>query len=1185
MTDTDAHAWVADRDRLIGAGQEWLKRCQRVVTSGSDAQALRDELIEGSAAYEALYESSDMKWARPLGELKDFGLDDEEITTPELATAFVIAELAEALTSSSADDALREALAHFDFSGVRSAGTQLVPGESPLTIGDATLPTMTRALLGAVDHLSRGFVMLLLCELSERRPPTNRETSVPVLFRTSDSAGTRGEAGTLTLAVLDGGPSGLHPDPATMAFLQADPSVSVGLEAAWATSGLASTGACVVWSVTTGKNVPCLKIEGNSMSAAFAVALDDVAPRRRLQRLRRLRTLDRSCAVTAGLNGSQLTEVVGYEDKTKAARAHGYRVVVAKSALDVAQRTAPPDWVVRISGAETVDEAIAETRTVVNRPLVLTAAALVITVVMLVVGGFVGWSRIQTEQRERLSAQLASDANAQVNSDSRIAALLALTADQLHASPTTRAAIRSVADNNASVAASAMAGDTSIEHVAAFSGVALTSTSGSSTVKGWTLPGLKPLGELDLDGQIAGMGGGGYAESGIIAVLAGSSMKIFQGGPNAMPTQVASFTTPFDDPNTEVFGPYVDPASNAIVAFDKNFRGLFWTPGMQTPDTLDLSGRINGNPTLVAVSEFGQRNSSNLSDQQARDTSGRTVLLGTSNRDVYEFRLDQASKPPNQKPDRQAQASSERIYDASQLLASLDSPIHSLAISPLGSTLVGTDTGLRQFDRDAGQDAEEPDVDGTVKERITAIVPAAMFSDDVMVLTANSLGYINSGRVTQLTNTDPTTAVRRSISSMTATADGTVLTGRADGRIVLHDPTNALTRLTDRWGATAMQFTREGQFVRTDMVRNGSNYSDGVAVGNVSAETEAQTRLRELAGDTGSTPVDEDTYRLDDSGVQAHGVDATTDTVAATGINTTSGRAYVWVWNRNGPDDPADGPAQTLSFEGPSPSSETLDIGYGLALSPDGSRVYAYNSGRGQMTAWSTEDGHLLWTTTIPVAIHPRAALGAQVTFDGDRRRALIDHFDDNGDQAHTFIDLNDGAATKLAGLADYHDTFLSPTGDAVVASNDNDIAIFEIRGDADPTVGLQAGPVNLGAIVGSIAWSADEERLAVDLFGSGQITFVSTTTLEEDGPRWRMAGFGPNDSVTGLAWSPDGHYIAINVGTQQREAQFRTDSVRMMLADDTDMTSALCKIAGSDWTTDEWQKYVGDEDQFTVCG
>lgn len=1155
----------------------WLARCRDAVIGAGTCRWVRAELDdESSFVHQQLQFESQSQW---LTEPEPDA--DGEIPTPEMATARVILGLAEALVGERDPHfAVHAALGHFDATVLWSAGSQLLGGDSASTTGAGPLATMLRAAVTAGDHPSRGFVMLMLLDLAGRRPATARVTQMPVLFASSGQRGHVGEHGRLTVEVLADGPSGIHPDPAGMSASQAAADTARGIETAWETSELAATGACVVWSVADGDGVPCSRIEGNSMSAAFAVCLDDIARTSWLRRRLRLRTLDRDCAVTAGLQGENLTGVVGYAEKMSVARAQSLRVVVAAADVEVARRAAAPDFVERISGAATLADAIALTRSVRNRSLWATVIALMVVVALAIAGGVVGYQRLQEVNRERLATELAARSADLAGSDSRLAALLALTADRVHSSPTTVAAMRTVADNNESVTASAQVADSAVDFVASYGRIALTAGTSKATrktLRAWALPALTPLGDISLDGEVYGLGATGYSGSGLAAAVVGSKLEIFQGADGMVPVRVASFDTPFHDHDVNVFGPFVDADTNAVVAFDAQRRGVFWAPGMRTADTFDLTGDI-GNSQLVAVSGFGRINRFDESAQQTADTAGATVLLGSAARGLYRLVIDRpksAARPPATAATGYyaSQPDTTRTYAAASMLSSsIGSQIYSLAISNGGAVLVGTDTGLRQFYRDA----DEADVDKAVKERITAIVVPELFADSLTYVTADGLGTIDEGRVTQSARVDSTQAVRRTVRSVAENSDGTVLTGRMDGSVVLHDPRSSLTRLPELFGATDVGFTSDGEFVMAGVSGKGANAFGSVDVGTPSSKSEGD--LAALGPSSGGRALDDaSSYRRQGNHyVQVFSVDATAKYVVAAGIDQATREGAIWLWDRS--SDDASDVTRALPFQQQSAGSD-LDVGRGVALSPDGDTVYGFNPGRGEITAWSSADGSVRWTQKIDMTTELIGLLSSRASFDRARGRAVIDYYGPDRKRRHALVDLADGRVRDLNFLADYDDALISPDGRLIAASHENTLAVFGVDGST------HAPPTNLGGIVGNLAFNDDQTRIVTDLHGTGQLLFLSTRTLTETAPRWRLPGLGPSDYATGLAWSRDGRFLAVDIGTNQRDQFFRTKSVRILRADRIDMTAALCAIAGSELTADEWRRLVGDTEQFAVCG
>ncbi|NNH70437.1 hypothetical protein HLB23_11285 [Nocardia uniformis] len=376
---------------LTSAPQLWLATCRDAVAAGPDATR---ELFGDRRETRVLARLSRTTWKRPPRR-PDGGVDidalleeeSEQPDTPDLpvgadlSAAHATAAMAGALSAAiDVEDGCATLLAHAERAGLHSVGTQLLPAGTSVTSDSEPLRSVVLHLLGQGSQPARGYGILLALELAGRRPPQLRATHIPVLFATYDSNGRGGEAGTLHLRQVKGGPSGLHPDPARMGFLQADEDFIEGLRQAWATSRLADSDAGVLWSVTVDRGAPANQINGGSMAAAVAVALDDLAPRHPRLRHLRPRRLDPACAVTAGLSGTTLTPVTGYADKITAAQHHSLRVIVADDARDVVVSLTPPEYTSQISSAGTLTDAIHHSRTRTNHKLwaAVLAAALVV---------------------------------------------------------------------------------------------------------------------------------------------------------------------------------------------------------------------------------------------------------------------------------------------------------------------------------------------------------------------------------------------------------------------------------------------------------------------------------------------------------------------------------------------------------------------------------------------------------------------------------------------------------------------------------------------------------------------------------------------------------------------------------------------------------------------------------------
>ncbi|WP_067862799.1 WD40 repeat domain-containing protein [Nocardia shimofusensis] len=429
---------------LTGAPQRWFALCRNAVAQGPRATGA---LLEPRRETAVLARQSLARW-------KNFGAGEDPLeeeseepdlqgrrVTADVSAAYAVASLAQALTGVlDPESACAAFLDHAERAGLLSVGTQLLPA-GPLTAEDNPLSAVVLHLLGQGGRPARGFGILAALELAGQRAATVRSAQVSVLFVNITGGG---EVGVLRLEQLRSGPSGLHPDPARMSFLQADRAFTDSLERAWRISAPASTGACVLWSVSGVGGAPANDINGESMGAAIAVALDDLAPRRRWLRGLRPRTLDPTCAVTAGLSGTVLTTVGGYTGKLVAAQRASLRVVVADEGYDQAVEEAPRNYTDRISAARTVTEAIGEARTRANVALWLVSSAGLLAVLLAVVSATdLARTRIENAaaRAESDSRLFAGVARGNAGFDPALSQLIALAAYRTRATEDARSAL------------------------------------------------------------------------------------------------------------------------------------------------------------------------------------------------------------------------------------------------------------------------------------------------------------------------------------------------------------------------------------------------------------------------------------------------------------------------------------------------------------------------------------------------------------------------------------------------------------------------------------------------------------------------------------------------------------------------------------------------------------------------
>lgn len=1137
-------------DALVGADQ-------RLITLMRNALAAEDEDIEallepGTAEYSALLRFSaetpsghdDLSEAELL-EPKD------ETTSEALTTALAIRNLARGLAGAlGAEEACAAFLTDSASSGLESVGAALVSPSAPYRSGsNQALRNTLVHLIGRGDQPARGFAILMALELVGMRPKVIRAARVPVLFATSEG----GQAGTLTLSQLKGGPSGLHPDPASMAFLKADKAVVDSIAAAWAATRLAETDACLVWSITVGSGQPAKLVKGGSMGAAYAVALDDLAPRstslhrvlkripaveQSLARLLRPRTLATDCAVTAGLDGLNLTEVTGYGEKLAAAQQHSLRVVVSANRLQAARQEVPTGYPQdRVSGAATLADAIRLTRTVLNPALPVAVISAVIITAIVGVGGYFWRESALRSERTTVAASLATKANELVNRDSRMSALLALAADRLDPTAASKnAMVNAIQNNQAAIASAQAAVGSPVTSAAASSEVVLTADR-SRTVKSWKIADLTPLGEITVDDIPIGMASGSNDS---FAILTQRSLSLYQGSGERIPVLVKTIPTPpsFDVTSEVQYGPYIDD-SGAVMAIDENGNGVFWSPRVRdgTTFTTRLFGGVAavGGPRVVRGSA---------------EAPGRmSVLLAVDGVGVQRLTIEDSVATTTET------TTLIHPYQLRDVVTALGyGPAY--AGGDEDSVMVGTRRGIQWWDPNTSSTVEFPYAG--MSEEVQRLLPG-LYTGGVTVVTPTGLKLLRDSGVTALNNTGggDTAGI---VTAIAEAGDGQLVVGRTDGRIVLLDPRFRRLGLEDRPKSNAIAFTPDGLLLVTS--------SDGPQ--RVSSLNVATVPSPEQSSGTGYVPdAAAKQYMLPtDDGVAPYvnDIGASDEYIIASGGTNTTKRGRVWVWDRQSPDD-----VRTLDL------SHSLGTGFDLAatvaIAPELHRISALNLGSGEVGIWSTDDwarldtidtrGDLKWNDNVATTM-AASADGSTLIVQVTTR--------DNG-SVQKLIDVATGDVRELAlqGRA-----VLSPDGTRIAARKDGqDVAIYGLDGQQ------LGGRVDVRADYTDILWSHDGKRLAVIVPDADQIVFVDAETMQLDGPPWK--------SVNGArpylgAWSPDGQMFGFT-SSVYRDGKLDPGPVQIFKPGAVDWTDALCAIAGTDLTNDEWRTYAGTGiDQPTLC-
>ncbi|MEU6728446.1 WD40 repeat domain-containing protein [Nonomuraea wenchangensis] len=215
-----------------------------------------------------------------------------------------------------------------------------------------------------------------LAWLAGRDTGKGPHAATSVLFATNE----QGLQGRLTARLVPGGPPCLVPGPAQMPFFTADAAFQRGLGRAWRHAG-GTLGGTVLWAIES-RAGPVARVEGGSLSAAFAVVLDEL--RRRDRRLRALMWhLPRSRLAVIGdlAEDGSVLPVTKYQEKLEAAKGIKRLVVPAEDLGTV--RGLAPELVVR--GATTWQEAARQARRLHTWKTSVSALAVVLVTVIAII--------------------------------------------------------------------------------------------------------------------------------------------------------------------------------------------------------------------------------------------------------------------------------------------------------------------------------------------------------------------------------------------------------------------------------------------------------------------------------------------------------------------------------------------------------------------------------------------------------------------------------------------------------------------------------------------------------------------------------------------------------------------------------------------------------------------------------
>ena len=431
---------LQERGRLLAALLRpeggWVEMCRAAVAEG-DVDSL-----EGHGPY---WEALAADRSLPGGQ-----------STSATGIASAILSLARALIShTDTTGSIAQVLDLFNGCGLVSPAAQHGP---PAARSKTPLARVLREIeLLRPGNPSADFLTVLAQHLAGNEMRIVRRVEIPVLFDQTTS----GSVGRLTVREAADGPPGLHPDPASMAFLAADEGFQRAIANAWALVPRKMAKRCFLWDIrdaATGD--PVHRVAGGSLGLAWFIAIDALRLGR-LATLLRPKKLDPLCAVTGRVDASGIGSVEGYENKFKAAAEQGLRVVYPGADKPAAEPIA-----VRYAATATpAHDLPGAVKAVRNRPnptakVIMTAiaAALVSALVM-------GAALIGEVQHAAVAADvqnLINQSQAQLNRDPRKAALYALAAEKLDGSTASRDNIFSIAEANPDIAATAPISDRSI---------------------------------------------------------------------------------------------------------------------------------------------------------------------------------------------------------------------------------------------------------------------------------------------------------------------------------------------------------------------------------------------------------------------------------------------------------------------------------------------------------------------------------------------------------------------------------------------------------------------------------------------------------------------------------------------------------------------------------------------------
>nr|WP_170949134.1 hypothetical protein [Rhodococcus sp. 06-621-2] len=640
------------------------------------------------------------------------------------------------------------------------------------------------------------------------------------------------------------------------------------------------------------------------------------------------------------------------------------------------------------------------------------------------------------------------------------------------------------------------------------------------------------------------------------------NLKLYQGGAGLVPVEVKSMDTGFTGGRTGFYGPFYGDSGN-VAAIDDEAAGVFWAPGMKDELRFDL-GRdpVLDRETITGVGKWGIFDLNDYTAAEATLSDRGGLLILTSGNRVLRTRLDALEANPN--PESTSDVF--RGIDLSTLTMRLEEvipadvlPAQALSIS-YGrdhTLLIGTENGVVQWDTVNRRIVSFPY--GGLAERI-GIIDNLGSVNGAMVVTRSGLRLVDDTGTKEFNNVGSTQdvgVVTSFSSTYSTTFSDYVVTGRQDGRMVVSDPANTRLTLPARPPSISASFDADTSDLITTYAYGGWKTGRPGQIENiwrspVPAPDDLSERSQYVMPNERGYPF-------------VHRTVAGDGLVVAVGAERYGG-GRIWVYNRESQEL-----LRTLIFEADQESSE--DIVLNAHLDTADRRLTVWNAARGQVAVFSTENWELLRSIEIGAVTDFDAVSGSVMSVSADGSKAIVTAVPDDKPAGVYRIDLDSGEVVDQVDLGDIDSATLSPDGSKILATNLNSVGVFDWDGK------VLAAFVDVRAAITGQSWSNDNGTVAVGTAGGVQL--LDAVTLEPRGPVWAAPAY---EEPSSLVWSPNDVYVAVTTRTSA-DGTNMPGQVHMLITEGIDWADALCAIAGSDLTEEEWEREAGsDVDKPALC-